>query len=169
MHISGDNFQYGRTRGLGSYYFSRYPFVWGWATWRRAWKHYDFDAAPAGVRQNAWAAQWVATVANHGALSVVPNENLVTNIGFGPGATHTTTIERYSHLAARDIEFPLRHPNSVVADEAADRFTYYANFRNIRFLQLMPLYRAWDSVYAALKQAKRWLFGAKRPQLERRS
>src|SRR5690606_2915237 len=24
-----------------SYLFSRYPFIWGWATWRRAWKLYD--------------------------------------------------------------------------------------------------------------------------------
>ena len=26
-----------------SYYFSYYADVWGWATWRRAWKHYDRD------------------------------------------------------------------------------------------------------------------------------
>lgn len=26
-----------------SYYFSRYPYVWGWASWRRAWKNYDIS------------------------------------------------------------------------------------------------------------------------------
>ena len=25
------------------YIFSHYPHVWGWATWKRCWKHYDFD------------------------------------------------------------------------------------------------------------------------------
>src|SRR5215831_13781675 len=41
MHVSGNNFQDGRTRGRGSYFFSRYTLSWGWATWRRAWSHYD--------------------------------------------------------------------------------------------------------------------------------
>jgi len=43
MHISGNNYQLGRTRGPYSYYFSRYQHVWGFATWRRAFRHYDFD------------------------------------------------------------------------------------------------------------------------------
>ncbi|WP_157665415.1 glycosyltransferase family 2 protein [Cyanobium sp. NIES-981] len=39
--ISGNNFQNGRWRGDGSYYFSRYNHCWGWATWRHCWSHYD--------------------------------------------------------------------------------------------------------------------------------
>ena len=31
--ITGDNFQNGQKRGEGSYYFSRYNHVWGWASW----------------------------------------------------------------------------------------------------------------------------------------
>src|SRR3954453_1153033 len=41
MMISGDNFQGGRRRTPDSYYFSRYVHSWGWATWRRAWQHFD--------------------------------------------------------------------------------------------------------------------------------
>lgn len=41
--ISGANFQNGLTRGDTSYYFSPVPLVWGWATWRRCWQHYDPD------------------------------------------------------------------------------------------------------------------------------
>jgi hypothetical protein len=39
--ISGDNFQNGRWRGEGSYYFSRYNHCWGWASWRRCWQLHD--------------------------------------------------------------------------------------------------------------------------------
>lgn len=41
--ITGDNFQNGNVRGKASYYFSRYPYIWGWASWRRAWDFYDPD------------------------------------------------------------------------------------------------------------------------------
>jgi hypothetical protein len=41
--VSGDNFQRGQTRGDGSYYVSNYNHGWGWATWRRAWMHYDHE------------------------------------------------------------------------------------------------------------------------------
>lgn len=41
MAITGNNFQNGITRGPASYYFSTYPHVWGWATWRRAWRLFD--------------------------------------------------------------------------------------------------------------------------------
>src|SRR6185369_14461868 len=39
--ICGANFQFGRKRSNDSYYFSRYNHIWGWASWRRAWQHYD--------------------------------------------------------------------------------------------------------------------------------
>ena len=43
--VTGDYFQEGVRRGDASYYFSRYVHVWGWATWRRAWDHFDVDMA----------------------------------------------------------------------------------------------------------------------------
>lgn len=43
MHISGNNFQRGKRRGDASYYYSKYPHIWGWATWRRAWRFFDYE------------------------------------------------------------------------------------------------------------------------------
>lgn len=43
MQVCGHNYQLGQKRGPYSYYFSRYNIcAGGWATWRRAWKHFDF-------------------------------------------------------------------------------------------------------------------------------
>lgn len=39
--ISGCNLLGGRVTPDGSYFFSRYMHVWGWASWRRAWANYD--------------------------------------------------------------------------------------------------------------------------------
>ncbi len=146
MHISGDNFQYGRWRGAASYYFSRYTHSWGWATWRRAWAHYDFNLIPASDRAHIWDAQWTLSVERNNGLSIVPNLNMVTNIGFGADATHTQALARSALLPALEMTFPLRHPSRMVVDRSADDFTYYANFRHVPDLRLIPLYRAWDYV-----------------------
>jgi hypothetical protein len=50
MSISGDNFIAAHWRPAESYYFSAFPHIWGWATWRRAWAHYD-------VTMSDWASQ----------------------------------------------------------------------------------------------------------------
>ena len=38
--ICGSNFQLGNKHGNANYYFSIHGDSWGWASWRRAWKHY---------------------------------------------------------------------------------------------------------------------------------
>lgn len=43
MHISGNNFQFRSSESNYSYYFTSIPHVWGWATWKRAWKYNDVD------------------------------------------------------------------------------------------------------------------------------
>lgn len=42
MHVGGNNFQFGNNKTKYSYFFSKYNHIWGWATWKRTWKHYDF-------------------------------------------------------------------------------------------------------------------------------
>lgn len=41
MHISGCTYRAEPWHTDSSYFFSRFPAAWGWATWRRAWKYYD--------------------------------------------------------------------------------------------------------------------------------
>jgi hypothetical protein len=45
MHIAGDNTARIRISQDWSYCFVRYPHIWGWATWKRAWLEYDRDLA----------------------------------------------------------------------------------------------------------------------------
>jgi hypothetical protein len=153
MHITGNNFQGGRRRGNGSYFFSRYPHTWGWASWRRAWRYYDFELKtwPVAKREswlvsvlddsleieywtrifddvyrglmNVWDYQWMFACWSQSALSVHPNENLVSNIGVGPDAVHF-------HQGQSTIGIPTRelgqcvHPVAMIRDKEADRFTF---------------------------------------------
>ena len=49
MHISGNNLtreaRWPVAPGADSYHFSGRVHSWGWATWRRAWQHFDFGLA----------------------------------------------------------------------------------------------------------------------------
>ena len=150
--VSGGNLQFGQTRGQGSYYFSKYTHIWGWASWRRAWKHYDRDIVlwpsfrdqglleqlfeTEGERAywrnsfqwvhegslDTWDVSWTFTALTHGLLQVVPNVNLISNIGFGPNATHTHVVGVHANLPTQPLSFPLQHPVFVLPDLAADRY-----------------------------------------------
>lgn len=129
MHISGDNFQNGKKRGDASYYFSKYTHNWGWATWRRAWKHNDFEMLPPEARRHIWDKQWLKSVERQGGLAILPNVNLVTNIGSGEGATHTSQeANPYLHLLSQSMTFPLVHPKTIHRDVWADLYTYRTLF-----------------------------------------
>lgn len=150
--VSGGNLQFGQLRGNASYYFSRYTHIWGWATWRRAWKHYDRDMAlwpsfrdegwldrvfaSQGEREywqnsfqwvydgklDTWDCSWTFAAITQGMLQVVPNVNLISNIGFGPEATHTHVVGIHANMPTQPMGFPIKHPNFVLADEEADRY-----------------------------------------------
>ncbi|HUJ10294.1 MAG TPA: glycosyltransferase family 2 protein [Verrucomicrobiae bacterium] len=56
MHVAGNNFQLGQRRGSYSYYFSRHNIcAGGWATWRRAWRHFDPEITKwENLRSTPW-------------------------------------------------------------------------------------------------------------------
>ena len=155
--ISGDNFQQSTPRTPHSYYFSRYNFGWGWATWKRAWNHFDLDTSlwpeirdgdwlvdilqdPLAItywkdlfdqvhagKIDTWDYQWTFACWMQSGLTVVPAVNLVKNIGFGEDATHTTD-ESSSGPPAENLTFPLSHPPTVLRDDRADSLTQRNHF-----------------------------------------
>jgi len=135
MHISGDNFQMGRRRGNASYFFSEYTHNWGWATWRRAWKYYDYELLNSKKRKHIWDKQWLMTIQKQRGLAILPNVNLVSNIGFGNSATHTKQKTGSLSLPTKSINFPLVHPQTVRRDILADYFTFrhYFGGKTINF------------------------------------
>ncbi|MBV8216285.1 MAG: glycosyltransferase family 2 protein [Verrucomicrobia bacterium] len=152
--IGGDNFQSGVSRAEGGYYFSRYAEVWGWATWRRAWRHYDvtmkswpgFKAAGRirwvfenSVEQaywepyfqqcydgkiDTWDYIWFYTCLSQSGLTILPDTNLVSNIGFGPNATHTFNVHsRFANAPTGDI-WHLKHPQHMIRHAEADAYFF---------------------------------------------
>jgi hypothetical protein len=159
MHISGNNFQFGRQRGNYSYFFTRYTHHWGWATWRRAWQYFDYDInkwselrstdwladlldTPAAIaywqqifdevyrgdKLHIWDYQWTFTCWLQEGLSISPQVDLVSNIGFNREGTHTIRANEFANLPLKPIAFPLQHPPEIIRDRAADMFTQASKF-----------------------------------------
>ena len=131
MHIGGNNFQYCRKRGNASYYFSTFTHNWGWATWRRAWKFYDFNATSAEARQHIWDFQWMKSMKRRNGLAVLPNVNLVAHLATDGthGSVEASLIKkfaRFSNIQLDEMKFPLSHPPKMVANHVADRYTQYS-------------------------------------------
>ena len=167
--VSGDNFQTGRPPCPSSYYFSRFLHIWGWASWRRAWKHYDRNASiwpqlrdADGLKTlleipsqrkywkavfqsvydgqiDTWDYQWTLAAWSQGMLAINPAVNLVSNIGFGAGATHTTAhTNRYANLETKPMSFPMTHPSLVLPDHDADSYTGRTMFSSPGARDLVP-------------------------------
>ncbi len=158
MHIGGNNFQYGRKRGDASYYFSTFTHNWGWATWRRAWKFFDFDVVPLETRNHIWDFQWLKSMRRNQGIAILPNVTLVSNIGFGADATHGHGMPPYANLPVEPMVFPLLHPNKIEVDRAADRFTEYTHFRGATTLWQMFAMQAQDAIRNSLSRLKPFVF-----------
>jgi hypothetical protein len=118
MSVCGFNYA-GKYKTEQTYFFSRFGGIWGWATWRRAWKFYHNSLSlwpdikkEGSLRQyirnphayqrresifdheyrggvDTWDYQWTFTKLIQNGLNVNPNHNLIKNLGFGEDATHT--------------------------------------------------------------------------------
>lgn len=154
MCISGQNVQLGKNKTPYSYYFSRYNHGWGWATWRRAWQHFDFNMklwpevkeqnllasvleTPKGLKNwnnifqqtyegklPAWDYQFTFACWVQNGLSILSDVNLISNIGFGAGASNTMdSTSPYNNAATEPVQFPLKHPPYVIRNKVADAYT----------------------------------------------
>lgn len=159
MHIAGTNFLPEGMSIPASYYFSRYPHVWGWATWRRAWQHYDvhmtqwadphqrrktlkqfpdwrerrfwkktWDRVCAG-EIDTWDYQWTFACMQANGFAINPAKNLVTNIGFGPDATHTRGSTVGFNSDSKTMMFPLHHAERIEVNMKADNYVRDMFFR----------------------------------------
>ncbi|MGL5879234.1 MAG: glycosyltransferase family 2 protein, partial [Xenococcaceae cyanobacterium] len=137
----------------------------GWASWRRAWQYYDIEMKlwpairemnflrdilvdPEAVKVwtwvlqstyegsiSTWDFQWTLTSWLRNGLSVTPNVNLVSNLGFGAEATNTKNSKsKIANIPTEAMEFPLKHPQFMIRDAQADRFTQktFYNYLGVR-------------------------------------
>lgn len=107
------------------YLYSSFGSIWGWATWRRAWHEYDVDMLDFSLNRfiwilfrrfdffsalyllnifhnhkkleiDTWDTQWTFSMINNHRLSVIPEVNLIKNVGVI--GTHSSAEMRNHNL-----------------------------------------------------------------------
>ena len=172
MQICGSNFLKKEKNASESYYFSKYGPIWGWASWRRAWKYYDVEMKLwETIKQrniyynfwdtkdeiltrvdlynrvvsgeiNTWDYQWGFAKNINSGLSITPNVNLISNIGFGEDGTHVTNPQsQLANLAISSMEFPLSHPFAIYRDSKSDKMYFENNFKVSKLSKLKSALR----------------------------
>lgn len=149
MLIGGYN-PLGVVKNFGSFLFTPFAEIWGWATWKRVWQQYDYDIVAWKERNitsymkkimnttmieyysnmfdqvythelDTWDYQLQYLIFQKEGLSIVPCKNMVKNIGFGVDATHTKdTLEQVCNVA-HVMDFPLHVPKKIESNKQYNR------------------------------------------------
>lgn len=152
MHIGGNNFQKEIVGKENGYYFSKYPHIWGWATWKRAWQKYvRFENLSRSDKLlgssfyyfnlleklywvslfwcvknkliNTWDFQWVYSIWLNKGVCIAPTNNLVINVGIGKDSTNTSTANNsITRLKLKKVG-KLHFKEFISTNEKADCFT----------------------------------------------
>ena len=148
-HISGSNHHKKSFKPFNSsFYFSKYPHIWGWATWKRVWQEFKpviKDYPPLQIKFNSfmekvywwdkfrnvgksqtdiWDYQYLYLLWHRNLKAIMPQNNMIKNIGFDSRATHYSILNyRIKRFNARDREemkeiiFPDSQEICVMADK----------------------------------------------------
>lgn len=85
----------------------------------------------------SWAYPWSFSIFNQNGICITPNKNLVTNIGFGIGGTHSLNKkDKFANLKLESIT-KMIHPMEIEVCKEADEYTNHNNFKRSSFPQLM--------------------------------
>ncbi len=117
----------------------------------RYWR-YQFDAVWKG-ELDTWDHQLAFLSLSHEALNVVPHANLVSNIGFGPQATHTRSTKHNVPLSEVHPLGKVSYEGEVELDGEEDRRTEIEIFRTKR--PLWELFRIVFRKFLVRRKRKR--------------
>ena len=105
-----------------------------------------YDSIFHGRFQTSWDYQWQLSRWRRNGLTAVPNVNLISNIGYGPEATHVRwQRDSLAQMPIHDIG-ELRHPPSVSRHEGADKYMFQTVFHRNLFIRMSRRARSlWKS------------------------
>ena len=153
-----------------SYSFSKYPRIWGWATWKRSWSLYDLEMRDyiknknilkkfnlnfverilikkriEGIfkrKANTWDIQLVFSSLLNRGLNVIPSKNLVENLGFEGESTHSfeKIDKKFLYKKREFLSFPLKHSLEIKINKKFDKKVTQNDLKRIFFKKIIAFF-----------------------------
>lgn len=154
MQISGTRYLEDMVLNDDSYFFSRYQRPWGWATWKRAWQHFDIEMKSYTTCQkkqyfkylfddyetdywtyifdktlsvtSIWDYQWQYAIFMQEGLCIVPRKNLISNLGDQEGTHPYGDKDFFCQEVDEDFSVD-QHPDFIIPHMRydAEKFRIY--------------------------------------------
>lgn len=102
-----------------------------------------FNTVNESRPKDIWDYQWLNAIWMNRGLSIIPNANLVRNIGFDSEGTHTNENHDFFSLPTGSLN-SIQHPNLIKVNKRADRYTFenYYSFRTPLTKKLLSILRS---------------------------
>jgi hypothetical protein len=150
--VSGDGRATSKIDINHDYSFVKYSLIWGWASWKRAWKQYDVTISDWDKQKNnmiknlsqnkdtrrhwqhalqnvhdgkidTWDYQFAYLLFKNHGVCIVPKINFISNVGFGDDATHTVDSNcKNANIPNFNIFFPLNHPDEIILNNQLNKY-----------------------------------------------
>lgn len=101
--------------------------------YREYWR-FIFDKTVREQPQDLWDYQFFFSCYDKRQMAIVPNVNLISNIGDGADATHTKASHEKMNTALADLAFPLRHPKRIIRNLAYDTLLQETCYGRVPFV-----------------------------------
>lgn len=163
MQISGYMFPIARAVHLGDVFLSQKPASWGWATWKRAWSHFNPDSNDlvSRIRQaraqsvfdmdggypyfemlekqaagqlDVWGVRWYASMFVRQGLCLYPTQSLVSNVGMDGSGIHCVPTTAYDVSLSSKMAWDL----SLAVEESAEGRQLLKQFDRESLAALQP-------------------------------
>jgi hypothetical protein len=168
------------------YRFSKHAYIWGWATWRRAWLKYDLNMVEwpefknsnsfksifknilvryywirifnlvYTSKINTWDYQWLYSIWLNDGITIIPNRNLISNVGFGLDSNFThdnNSLE--ANMKVSEVRFPLNHFEGKIINKLEQEYVEKYIYR----ISIWSIIRNWAyEKYIDIKNKKNLMF-----------
>lgn len=143
---------------------TKYPLIWGWASWRDKWEKFSFKLPHFKDMQityfsqqeknywrnkhkeityfpdliNTWDYYWLFSIWANGGQCLIPPINLIQNIGFVTGGTHFKAGESDYEIKAQeelDVEAAYVPRHKLFSDSGLDLMIFNTFFGKGRYLR----------------------------------
>ena len=163
-YICAEN--YGIKSGSSTYFFSQYGGSWGWATWKRVYRKWEYklgsledivnttsfqNSFPSKFQYDYWKKsflrwkyvggntydlQTIYLIHKHNMLNIVPNLNLITNIGWDTEASNTISLNnknpraiKFGNIKSFEID-NIIHPSEIRSNKKIDTKWFKYHFQS---------------------------------------